>query len=148
MNKENCTKGPARVIQAQRGTKYWGLSIVTGTAPDEQSGILADLSGHYRNEHTRADVLPGTDANAELIAEAFNVLTETGMTPRELADMVHEYREQLAAVRLTLYADLNQCGGNVQHHYTNHLKHREDLDRDAETGKFFPLSKYQPVTPA
>jgi len=29
-----------------------------------------------------------SDANAELIKEAFNVFTETGMTPRQLADAI------------------------------------------------------------
>jgi hypothetical protein len=80
--------------------------------------------------------------------EVANVLYETGMTPRELVDKLHEYRELLAAARVTIYSSMDQCSGNVQHFYINNLKGREDLLRDAETGKFFPLSKYQPVTPA
>lgn len=129
--KQNCTKGP--VIHREGYAPHFQGTVMR----EEGQGETIALT--YNDEH---------GANAELIAEAVNTLQETGFTPAELAGRVHEYREQLAAVRLTLYADLDQCGGNVQHHYTNHLKHREDLDRDAETGKFFPLSKYQPVTPA
>ena len=129
MNKEHVTKGP---VYEYRGEIR---------EDDPVSGrTLATVSDRLRDDEI--------EPNAELIAEAFNVLHETGMTPRELAERVHEYREQLAAVRMTLYADLDRCSGNVQHYYTNHMKHREDLDRDPKTGKLFPLSKYQPVTAA
>lgn len=48
---------------------------------------------------------------------------------------IHEYRELLAEVRLTIYADLDRCPGRIQMLYSR-LKQMEDLDRDPATGKF------------
>lgn len=45
--------------------------------PDQPRGVLGE--GHRNLE-----------ANAALITEAFNVATETGMTPRQLADKLYE----------------------------------------------------------
>ncbi len=78
MNKENCTKVPVRV-EPFLG-KGGGLSVCVTTASEKNivATIHKDRSGHWSD---------GMDAaNAELIAEAFNVLNETGMTPRELAN--------------------------------------------------------------
>ena len=135
MKKENCTKGP--VIMTDRDADHGEGSHIVGANERIIANVIVTFGEGDED-----------DANAELIAQAFNVLHETGCTPRELADMLHEYRELLAEARITLYVDLYGCSGNVQHFYTNKLKHREDLERDPETGKFFPISKHQPKSPA
>lgn len=52
-----------------RGKNMWGLSILTA-----DGGLIADLSGHYRNSRTRADVDPFTEANARLFAASPGLL--------------------------------------------------------------------------
>jgi hypothetical protein len=87
MNKENCTKVPVRV-EPFLG-KGGGLSVCVTTASEKNivATIHKDRSGHWSD---------GMDAaNAELIAEAFNVLHETGFTPKELAMLVARLRNSI-----------------------------------------------------
>lgn len=67
----------------------WGYVIQAGTAVRVAASLREGIEGN---------------ANAELIAEAFNVATETGLTPRQLA----EQRKELLAV---LDEILNYKGG-------------------------------------
>jgi hypothetical protein len=91
MNKEDCTKGGAvvddRHIHAQTGFVY--------TSPIVDDDLIVEV-----NTDTRPNgLLTDTDkANLDLIAEAFNVLNETGYTPAELARQVEEMREALQAL--------------------------------------------------
>lgn len=56
-----------------------------GTGTQGLPVSIAVMSGGGRKREER-------EANAQLIAEAFNILHETGYTPRELAAAVMEYR--------------------------------------------------------
>ena len=79
MNKENCTKGPVYDYKGEV------------REDDPVSGrTIATVSDRLRDDEI--------EPNAELIAEAFNVLNETGYTPAELARQVEEMREALQAL--------------------------------------------------
>lgn len=68
--KHNCTKGPA-------------------TYKKREVGIFCDVYSTDPGEGGFPSIARTEDeANAILIAEAFTVLHETGMTPRELADLL------------------------------------------------------------
>lgn len=80
MNKENCTKGPidSRYRFNDRSDK--AIEVTN----QERTPVATVHRGFIPQQEQ--------EANAELIAEAFNVLHETGMTPRELAEAVQELR--------------------------------------------------------
>lgn len=140
MKKENCTKGPV-----QRGTGHGtgeGLAICKGAQ------IIATVTGKgYRNGYH-----PTSDANAELIADAFNVLHETGCTPRELADMVAEKQRFLA--KLQQQCDELAAALSTSNEWLEGalLDEPEDFDNtelnDAVAANLKALSKYQPKTHA
>lgn len=67
-----------------------------GTAPDNDD----ILHGCYHDENQ-------AEANARLIAEAGTVATETGLTPRQLAE---QRAELLAEAKWALDVLVNQCG--------------------------------------
>jgi len=67
-----------------RGPCYVGLRRVI----TDSGTIICEIPGSPANESVMAD--------AELIAEAFNVATETGLTPRQLAE---QRAELLAACK-------------------------------------------------
>ncbi len=71
MNKENCTKGPVKISP----------HCPTNVCNEAEDRHIAATGHAARTPQTDED-----KANADLIAEAFNVLNETGMTPRELAN--------------------------------------------------------------
>lgn len=129
MKKENCTRGPvisrSRVASARNSLAY------RIDAPDFPAFVRACP----RKEGGSLDEI---EANAELIAEAFNVLHETGCTPRELADMVAELHAALSASNEWLEGAL--------------LDEPEDFDNtelnDAVAANLKALSKYQPKTHA
>ena len=83
MRKENCTKGP--VVSRSRSFEVRGSLAYRLDAP----GFDAFMRACPRKEGGSLDEI---QANSELAAEAFNVLHETGSTPRELemalADLV------------------------------------------------------------
>lgn len=130
--KENCTKGPARFHLGRGANPRFHIQTEAGY----QIASTTELSHHAQAKEENVM----REANAALIAEAFNVLHETGYTPAELAEQAHEYRELLAEARLHLYANLEGLPGNVQRFYANKLKVRPDLQRDP-SGRFNP---YQP----
>lgn len=83
MKKENCTKGPVKI------SPY----CPTNVCNEAQDRHIAATGHAARTPQTDED-----KANAELIAEAFNVLHETGCTPQELlaqikaiVDEIEEY---------------------------------------------------------
>lgn len=78
MNKEHVTKGPVRNING----------ILVG----KWNEGICQLKGFLKREPTKAK------ANAELIAQAFNVLHETGYTPRELAEVVRRLKDTMHSV--------------------------------------------------
>lgn len=61
----------------------WGYVIQAGTAVRVAASLREGIEGN---------------ANADLIAEAFNVATETGLTPRQLAEQRAELLEALQAM--------------------------------------------------
>ena len=62
--------------------KRYGKTLVCG--PNERT--ICSTGGYSDNSRDSSDVLAENEANAVLIAEAFNVADETGLTPRQLAD--------------------------------------------------------------
>lgn len=69
--KADHTPGPWKVRAWPRGNgKRWGLSITTADEPDVTAGLIADVSGEYKQGRVRSDVSPLTEANARLIAAA------------------------------------------------------------------------------
>jgi pantoate kinase len=65
-------------------------------ALSSQQKTLDDLRAAVGFKHSERqaiiEAIKKQEANAELIAEAFNVATETGLTPRQLADALNELR--------------------------------------------------------
>ena len=87
MNKENCTKAPVTV------TPY-----LTPDRDDDPMMVYevegGDLQSRFdsvdlEDEAEVAAVHAENNANAELIAEAFNTLYWTGLTPKELSEQRH-----------------------------------------------------------
>ena len=131
MNKENCTKGPVTVqpLQADEGQS---IAIVSAKA-----GVLATIPPLPEGEKGPE---PKEDhANAELIAEAFNVLHETGSPPRALeaalADLVATAKE----VECMMDGDRDK-----QEAWAEELS-RLYIALDAAKAA---ITKYQPTTPA
>ena len=107
--KEHVTKGPAHAK---------GIEFVNGT------GVFNDQGIHI------AQVVSLNGADEILIAEAFNVLHETGMTPRELADLVAAFRK-LADATEDFFQNMQEKGRG--HAYRLAKQQAHDL-----------LTKYQP----
>jgi hypothetical protein len=59
-----------------------------------------DWAGEEYNENGRKGVISRRQDNAQLIADAFNVTNETGLTPRELQKSHAELLDALETVRL------------------------------------------------
>lgn len=87
MNKENCTKGPVRYHLGRGANPRFHVQTEAGY----QIASTTELSHHAQSKEENAM----REANAELIAEAFNVLHETGYTPRELADRLQAIHDGL-----------------------------------------------------
>lgn len=99
MNKEHVTKGPVKACRSHEEFQgsMWDIE------PDEQAEYDAKPFVHIENAaHEKVvsahDLFTFKTANAELIAEAFNVLHETGYTPRELAEQVKELWASLSCL--------------------------------------------------
>jgi hypothetical protein len=80
---ERITQGPALIAQEIALEGVW----VEGGSPDEPDEICHCVESSISRDEA--------NANAKLIAEAFNVTHETGRTPRQLAD---ERAELIAAL--------------------------------------------------
>lgn len=88
------TKGPCRIF----GTNKTAIESTDGT-------LIANAAG--RTLHER-------QANAELIAEAFDVATETGLTPRQLCDEMFVWRLMALETAQAVVA-LGQGFGQLTH---------------------------------
>jgi len=90
-------KGPARVSVVQKFVK------------DEGGTLAVSFPGWRRAIDVYAHAADGSmavgEANAGLVAEAFNVLHETGLTPRQLA----EQRAELLALVNAIVAGRAHC---------------------------------------
>lgn len=98
---EDGTRGFA-ITSPNKNQPICGIGVAT-------PNITTTLSARWKNCHTEADqffTAEELEANAALIAEAFNVANETGLTPRELAGQ----RAKLLAALKAATTALNQCG--------------------------------------
>lgn len=87
------TKGPCEIVKTTTG----GLCI-TGRAADGSRGFpIARLT-----TSTKEDWI-----DARLIAEAFNVATETGLSPRQLAERLRIAERQNADVQMNSFMWMN-----------------------------------------
>jgi hypothetical protein len=94
MDVSKCTKGPATAVCDRDGD--WGVE-----APNrygDGTDTIVDL--WYLDEETHSRLHTGhqeedvVEHNAALIAEAFNVATETGLSPRQLAEYYYAIRDR------------------------------------------------------
>lgn len=120
MNKENCTKGPTHTLPEDREAVF---------GPDGRP--LASVAGYGREASER-------EANAELIAEAFNVLHETGMTPRELVKALRRLYDATSCIDGMLDGDRDK-----QEAWEDEVS---ELDRARAEANL--ILSHQPVTPA
>lgn len=136
MNKANCTKGPVTV-----------KPFLTPDRDDDPMMVYkiegGDLQGRFdsvdlEDEAEVAAIHAENNANAELTAQAFNVLHETGMTPRELAKAASDYRGLLSTIAGNTTTEEAEDGQD--------LENDEAMDSLIDTSRTL-LSKYQPVTP-
>lgn len=102
MNATKHTKGPVDVAEAgswdSKGNRTNQEFFVR--RPDDDIGIASDIVDPETGKPS--------EVNALFIAEAFNVATETGRTPRQLAE---ERAELLAACKAALdYLGTDNCG--------------------------------------
>lgn len=131
MNKENCIKEKVRYHIGRGANPRFHIQTEAGY----QIASTTELSHHAQAKEENAM----REANAELIAEAFNVLHETGSTPRELETALAD-----------LVATARKVEGMMDGDNDKQEAWAEELSRlyialDAAKSA---LSKYQPVTPA
>lgn len=91
MNKENCTKGPVNTASIDQDSDH--IEVFAGVSDGPQIAVVKGTSHTIDKDAYYTGI-----ANAELIAEAFNVLHETGMTPRELAKQVRHLSDTMHSV--------------------------------------------------
>ena len=125
MNKENCTKGPVTPCTGDAGEKI----NIECKGPHNDLLPIATLRG------------PDRKANAELIAETFNVLHHRGYTPLEL---VEHKGLLIAALKDLMESFVCRCDDSENPEWTPSYDRAEKLIRDIEQGN--DLSKYQPPT--
>lgn len=119
MNKENCTKGPVKWKGRMLiGAEYQDAQALRGT-------VICSEGEHFPDNDERK-------ANRKLIWQAFSVLHETGMTPRELAAMVVRLRNSIRHAA--------HCRAPQAFHCT--------CDANTLWDDTKSLSKYQPKNPA
>lgn len=89
------TAGPATVLRSKRPSDgEYDFAVNCEGAP-----VIAEAFG--RAADGEGSILPA-EANANLIAEAFTVAHETGLTPRQLAERCADLLETLKQIRLWL----------------------------------------------
>lgn len=84
MKKENCTKGPVKAEMSHAPNN--GLQRDSYDLYGADGSCFATMRGEKK------------EANAELIAEAFNTLHTSGFTPAELYDQLQCALEKLRAI--------------------------------------------------
>lgn len=129
MNKQNCTKGPVH-IHSNDPEK------VVGIGPNDWPEGIAVMSGGRRSKAER-------QANAELIAQAFNVLHETGMTPRELVKILKDAHEAMGKV--ATMCQVHNLHTGFLNDVNPYDAYRTLLPSMVKAGEVF---EHQPVTPA
>lgn len=90
--KHNCTKGPVNIAAIDQDSDH--IEVFAGVSDGPQIAVAKGTSHTIDKDAYYTGI-----ANATLIAEAFNVLAETGMTPRELADLLDRLAELLADIQ-------------------------------------------------
>lgn len=144
MNKEHVTKGPVtaeRMLIGPNDKDRRSGYVVNG--PDPEGGGLpvriCDLrSPQGMNGTAKAE------ANAELIAEAFNVLHDTGYTPAELVKILKDAHEAMGKVAAMCQVHNPHTG--FLNDVNPYDAYRILLPSMVKAGEVF--AKYQPVTPA
>lgn len=96
MKTENITKGKCVLSKSLIQTNKY---TITGKYNSGTKSFKILTIEDYTDNPTEAD------ANAELIAEAFNIANETGKSPRTLADENKELLEALTK----LYSSIDSC---------------------------------------
>lgn len=74
------TKGPCKASRARKSSNFGNWTAFVQC----ETGTIAKVMGGPVDDRTVAET------NAALIAEAFNVATETGLSPRQLAEQRDE----------------------------------------------------------
>lgn len=110
------TQGPIKVIKDPRpGTHNFDI---VGSFNAAGNGIrLANVTSgpaNVENGFLNMECPTQGAANAELIAEAFNVAHETGLTPRRLAENYNAYKE-MCEEAVEAFQPYLQCGGRFAH---------------------------------
>lgn len=135
MKKENCTKGPVTakpfLTPREDDDPMMVYKVEGGDLQARYDNLPVDENGDYDQDQVDA-IHTENEANAELIAEAFNVLHETGMTPRELVAMVARLRNSIRHAAHCKAPQAFPCS----------------CDADKLWDDSFPIiAKYKPVTP-
>lgn len=105
------------IVKANQQAYEWYPLVTVDNAPDKDSGIS----------------MKEARANAELVMEAFNVATETGMTPRQL----HEVIKSAVDTNLNLQvqcSDLRMALTNIAENGTGASKIHARAALDKATG--------------
>jgi hypothetical protein len=89
------TQGPASVFICDDGGQWSGWPLSVNSVDDEDKTIVRP-GGFYPYEWDAAVSQREAVANANLIAEAFTVAHETGLTPRQLAERCKELEAALS----------------------------------------------------
>jgi len=138
MKKENCTKGPVRYHLGRGANPRFHIQTEAGY----QIASTTELSHHAQAKEENAM----REANAELIAETFNVLHETGYTPAEIAEQVKELCAALERMTEATEGIDNICDGDDDK-LDEWKKELRAVDKALVKSRAI-LSRYQPVTPA
>jgi len=121
MNKENCTKRPTRLYKQEEVEDQPEQYVLIGKDGDGEDVQL--LTVHH--EGVEWDQF---EANAELIAEAFNVLHDRGYTPLEL---IEHKGILIAALENTLRVLVTPKGFPNASHRTTEQQAAYDQAREA-----------------
>jgi hypothetical protein len=97
-SKHAFTAGPASVFICDDGGQWSGWPLSVNSVDDDDKTIVRP-GGFYPYKWDAAVSQREAVANANLIAEAFTVAHETGLTPRQLADDLRATKGILAAIR-------------------------------------------------
>lgn len=147
MNKEHVTKGPATVkpflTPREDDDPMMVYKVEAGDLQSRFDNLPMDEDGNYDQDQVDA-IHRENEANAELIAEAFNVLHETGYTPAELVKILKDAHEAMGKVAAMCQVHNPHTG--FLNDVNPYDAYRILLPSMVKAGEVF--AKYQPVTPA
>lgn len=114
--KDKVTRGRVSV------NKYGSLKVVCEDGHDELlvSGVASPIAVHPRREEAAA--------NGLILAEAINVLHETGLTPRELA----EQRDRLLAALKGFISIVSESRGVDGYHLNGNVAEWDEFEEVAD----------------